>query len=66
LAYDIPISGRAIKNLSVYINAQNLVTITDYKGIDPTANSTGNAVQRVDFSSYPFTKTYTFGLNAGF
>lgn len=67
LAYDIPMKSRkAIKNLSVYVNAQNLFTITDYKGIDPMANSSGNAVQRVDFSSYPFTKTYTFGLSAGF
>ncbi len=67
LSYDIPLkSGRAVKNLSVYANAQNLFIITDYKGIDPSANSTGNSVQRVDFSSYPYTKTYTFGINAGF
>lgn len=67
LGYDIPFrSGKGFKNLTVYVTAQNLFTITDYKGIDPSANSTGNAVQRVDFSSYPFTKTYTFGINAGF
>lgn len=64
IGYDI-LSKRqsGIKSLTVFATGQNLFIVTDYKGIDPSANSTGNAVQRVDFSSYPFTKTFTFGIN---
>ena len=67
LGYDLPLKRHtAIKGCSVYLNAQNLALLTPYKGIDPTANSTGNAVQRVDFSSYPYTRSYTVGLNLEF
>ncbi len=66
LGYDLPVRQTGIKSLTLYATAQNLFIITNYKGIDPSANSTGNAVQRVDFSSYPFTRTFTIGINAGF
>lgn len=62
----LPKGQKAIKNLTVYVTGQNLFIVTDYKGIDPSTNSTGNAVQRVDFSSYPYTKTFIFGISAGF
>ena len=67
LGYDIVLKRvKAIKGISVYVNAQNLAILTNYKGIDPTANSTGNNVQRVDFSSYPYTRSYTAGINLEF
>ena len=67
LAYDVVLKRqKGIKSLTLYATGQNLFIITDYKGIDPSANSTGNAVQRIDFSSYPYTKTFIFGFTAGF
>ena len=67
LGYDVPLSRKtAIKACSIYVNAQNLAIITNYKGIDPTANSSANTVQRVDFSSYPYSRSFTAGINLEF
>jgi hypothetical protein len=66
LSYAIPFERKTVRNLTVYATGQNLFIVTKYKGIDPTANSGGSDVQRVDFSSYPYTKTYTIGVNVEF
>jgi TonB-dependent starch-binding outer membrane protein SusC len=57
----------------VYVNFQNLVTITGYKGYDPEAtgivyNSSLDALLRgVDAGQiYPNPRTITFGVNLGF
>ncbi len=67
LGYDLPLKRHtAVKGCSIYVNAQNLALLTPYKGIDPTANSSGNNVQRIDFSSYPYTRSFTAGINLEF
>jgi hypothetical protein len=56
-------------NLRVYVNASNLVTITDYIGWDPEVNadaSASNIGLGNDFYSAPQPKTFTFGIRAGF
>jgi TonB-linked SusC/RagA family outer membrane protein len=45
-----------IKNLRVYLQGQDLVTITGYKGADPEGLG----------YPYPLPRTFTFGLNLGF
>lgn len=64
LNYDIPVSklGKiGIKNLGIYVSADNLFTVTKYEGGDPErASSTGNLAQ------YPQTKIYNVGLNVKF
>ena len=60
-----------ISNLNIYIQAQNIVTITDYTGYDPDVsfNYSGsqNSVNRgVDDFGYPNYKTYTAGLKLTF
>ncbi len=66
-----------IKNLNIYIQGQNLLTITDYTGYDPDVsynygkgmwnNGTQNSVNRgVDDFGYPNYKTYTAGLKVTF
>ena len=67
LSYNIPVSNsKFLQSLSVYVAAQNLITITDYEGFDPEANSFGQSVTRVDYSSYPLAKSWIFGLNLVF
>lgn len=67
ISYDVPLrQRRTIKALSVYATGQNLFLLTNYKGIDPSANAGAGEILRIDFSSYPYTKTYTFGLNVEF
>ncbi|MCD0489365.1 TonB-dependent receptor [Pedobacter sp. MC2016-14] len=64
LNYDVPVgilSKIGIKNLGVYVSADNLFTITDYEGGDPERSSvTGN------FAQYPQTRIYNLGFNVKF
>ena len=67
LAYDIPVDKISfLSRLNVYVTGQNLLTITDYSGADPAANSAGSDILRIDNNTYPFSRTYLVGLNVGF
>ncbi|MFT3845702.1 MAG: TonB-dependent receptor [Lacibacter sp.] len=67
LGYTIP--ARLLKNIKlstarVYVSAQNLFTFTKYSGPDPEVSLGGsNLTPGYDFSPYPRTKVYTFGIN---
>jgi hypothetical protein len=71
LGYSLPasiLSRVKIDRLRVYVRAQNLVTITKYKGWDPEVNadwSADNINQGLDFYSAPQFKTIVFGLSLG-
>ncbi len=57
-----------IERFRVYVRAQNLFTITKYKGWDPEVNAdyqASNINQGVDFYSAPQLKTIVFGINIG-
>jgi len=59
LSYTIPdelLNRIRLKNLEVYVNAKNLVTITDWIGLDPEFN---------DQTAVPQTASYLFGVNIG-
>ena len=80
LTYNVPdpflrrIKG--IKALSVYVNAQNLLTITKWDGWDPEGNpganqrtSTGQRIAGglgLDPNGYPVMKNYSLGVNLSF
>lgn len=67
LSAKIPLpKNKFISNASVFANGQNLYTWTKYSGSDPAANSLGDNIQKVDYNSYPLTRTFTFGLNVQF
>ncbi|MDR6783250.1 SusC/RagA family TonB-linked outer membrane protein [Pedobacter africanus] len=70
LAYQIPsrfISKLYLKSLSVQASAQNLVTWTNYSGLDPEVSVKSSALTRgFDYSAYPHAQTIVFGLNATF
>jgi len=69
-----------VDRIRFYAQAQNLLTFTNYKGMDPevstfnsqntaiggTSNTTANAAQGTDFLTFPQARTYTFGVNIGF
>lgn len=54
--------------VQVYVNAQNLLTISSYKGYDPEVGSTGQSVilQGLDNGRYPSQRIYNFGLKLNF
>jgi TonB-linked SusC/RagA family outer membrane protein len=56
-----------IHNLRVYFNAQNLLTITGYKGHDPSTVSMAGLAPGFDGRSYyPTQRTFSLGVNMNF
>ena len=57
-----------ISSLRVYFSGQNLLTFTNYSGLDPEVNYRGDDNARIgtDFFTYPQARSFTFGLNASF
>jgi TonB-linked SusC/RagA family outer membrane protein len=54
-----------INRLRVYVTANNLAVITGYSGYDPAVNTRTSTpvTPGVDYSAYPRSHTYLFGLN---
>ncbi|MEI6945575.1 TonB-dependent receptor [Paraflavisolibacter sp. H34] len=56
-----------IKSLRAYVSAQNLLTWTNYSGMDPEVNAYNSALTPgFDFSTYPRARTTTLGVNLSF
>lgn len=57
-----------ITSVRPYVTASNLITFTGYSGTDPEVNEFGNAggVQGIDWGTYPYRKTFLFGVNVEF
>ncbi len=71
LGYTFPkkwIKTIGVENLRVYMNIQNLLTITGYDGYDPEigVNTQNVNVYGMDFGRYPSPTTYSFGLSLTF
>jgi len=63
LSYDLPVKSNFIEGISIWISANNLLTMTHYLGQDPEV-SAGNSVyfQGVDNGLIPLTKCYYLGI----
>jgi len=70
LNYNLPaklIKTAYMSNLSVNVSAQNLITWTNYSGMDPEVSTRNNTLTPgFDYSSYPRSPTIAFGIKAGF
>ncbi|TXF90375.1 TonB-dependent receptor [Neolewinella aurantiaca] len=78
LGYNLPtatVEKLGIGGIRLSVSAQNLLTITDYSGLDPEVNYFGasgdnntssNTVQGFDFGNYPTVKSFNFSLNVQF
>lgn len=56
-----------VSDLSLFLGAYNLLTITGYNGLDPevgrvVGTETNNLSMGVDHGNYPQARTYTFGI----
>jgi TonB-dependent starch-binding outer membrane protein SusC len=62
------ISKLNLDNMKVYVNLQNMLTITKYTGFDPEvgASQVSNNVFGLDNGRYPTARIYTFGLSVTF
>ena len=71
LSYDVPrklISRFGLTRLQPYVSATNLLTLTDYSGMDPEVNQYGNSgsVQGIDWGTYPLNKSVVLGIKVEF
>lgn len=75
VGYNLPAaftSKMKISSLRLYVSAQNLLTFTDYTGLDPematSANAAGEGVRAagIDWGTYPSARTFTVGVNVNF
>ena len=72
LGYTLPASLTkhvAISRLRVYLQAENLFTLTKYTGCDPEVtggNSSYGTEVGIDRGVYPQNRTFTFGVNVNF
>ncbi|MEJ8840921.1 TonB-dependent receptor [Lacibacter sp. H375] len=70
LGYSIPksiLNKAHIASLRVYLQADNLFTVTKFKGYDfETLNADLGSLGVTAFGQYPHSKGFSFGLNVGF
>jgi TonB-linked SusC/RagA family outer membrane protein len=78
IGYTIPIKKSAyLQNVHVYITASNLLTVTDFSGVDPElqinyyppdlSQETDNGPGlESNYSYYPTTRIFTFGIDINF
>lgn len=69
LSYSFAKKIPGISGIRVSLSAQNILTLTKYKGYDPEASSSStlsDADAGMDFGAYPLFRSYTIGLNVTF
>ncbi|MEO7767303.1 MAG: hypothetical protein ABIS01_07745, partial [Ferruginibacter sp.] len=69
LSYKLPNLVKGISECKVSVRGANLLTFTNYKGIDPETSNLSSASdinQGIDYGSYPNSKTYTIALSLTF
>ena len=71
LGYTLPASVTSklkMKTVRIYASGYNLLLLTDYSGFDPEVSTRRrtNLTPGVDYSAYPKSKSYVFGLNVNF
>ena len=67
ISYDAGDLAKTFKRTNVYITGQNLFLITKYSGFDPEVNIDRNVNGipsfGIDFTRYPSSRTFIFGIN---
>ena len=71
LGYKLPenlVKRAHIQSMRVYVNLQNIYTLTNYSGYDPEIGSRGQDAlfSSIDYGRYPSPRIYTLGLNFNF
>ena len=69
IGYNLPqktVKKLKLNNVRIYLNADNLITWTNYSGFDPEVSFWNPLITGVDYLVYPRPRTYTLGLNVKF
>lgn len=66
LSYRLPVRPLGVQSLEVFAAANNLLTLTEYKGLDPEFSAGGySLVQGIDLGLIPQTRTLMLGVKIG-
>lgn len=67
IGYTVPVK-KVFSKLRLYLTANNFAIITNYSGYDPEVNVRYNnpLAQGLDYSAYPKSRSFIFGVNATF
>lgn len=68
IGYEIPLTNMSfIQKAKIYVNGQNLLIISKYRGYDPDFNSNDGLFSRgYDGGSFPNPRTFSLGLEVNF
>nr|WP_245576567.1 TonB-dependent receptor [Flexithrix dorotheae] len=69
LSYNFPqvmLSKMKLEKLRVFAGLNNIFTITNYSGLDPSVGGNVDTQFGIDVGNYPITRSFTFGVNLGF
>ncbi len=66
LGYNLPVKGKKISKLRLYLSGQNLFVITRYTGVDPEVRQSSALAPGVDWRDNWFSsRTYSLGIQLG-
>ena len=68
IGYNIPprfLRILGVDRIRIYGTAENLFTLTGWRGIDPEKSTLGNGFQSFNDDPFPIMKSYSVGLNIG-
>ena len=65
LGYTMPLSflRNDLSTLRLYVSANNLLTLTQYRGFDPAASSGAPIGGGIDYGFYPIPRIFMVGAN---
>jgi hypothetical protein len=75
LTYTVPttvLKKIKLSSMQIYVQGQNLFTLTKYKGLDPDINIRNSGADNqdihmgIDEGAFPVSKSYNVGLRVGF
>ena len=69
LGYSLPkniIDKLHLNKFRLYAQVNNVFTLTEYSGFDPTVVSSSPVGGGIDSGSFPTPRTYLFGVNVNF
>lgn len=69
IGYSMPARYRErlqVDRIRIFISGQNLLTFTDYTGMDPEIDTGGNTNRVLDQGMYPQSRIYQMGVQFGF
>jgi hypothetical protein len=73
LSYDLPerftnFIGRGIRTAQISVSGRNLLTFTDYTGLDPEVSNFGNQpiARNIDVAPFPPSRSFWFSMSLAF